>query len=91
MLGEKSLKLSYRFGVVAVVVGVLSLISIVLAGLFNSFKMPERTPSRKRPTKKKKVKKKKAKKRVGPTNYDVEPTGGVLDRVRTMRDQQPSS
>ena len=91
VLGEKSLKLSYRFGVVAVVVGVLSLISIVLAGLFNSFKMPERTPSRKRPTKKKKVKKKKAKKRVGPTNYDVEPTGGVLDRVRTMRDQQPSS
>lgn len=91
VLGEKSLKLSYRFGAVAIVVGGVSLVFIVLAGLFNSFKMSERTPSRKRPVKKKKVKKKKAKKRVGPTNYDVEPTGGVLDRVRTMRDKQPSS
>ena len=92
VLGEKSLKLSYRFGAIAIVVGVLSMVFSVLSGLLSTFKLPERSPSRKRPAKKKKVKKKKSKSRVAaPANYDVEPTGGVLDRVRTMRDQQPSS
>jgi len=82
VLGEKTLKLSYRFGAVALAVGVLSLIFTVLASLI---KTPERSPSRKKP-----ARKKRAKTRTGPPNYDVEPTGGVLDRVRSVRDEQSS-
>jgi len=86
VLGEKSLKLSYRVGAVAIVVGVLAMVFSVLSGLQSTFKLPERSPNRNRPAKKKKVKKKKSKKQVAaPANYDVEPTGGVLDRVRTSR------
>ena len=85
VLGEKSLKMSYQLGAVAIAVGVLSLIYAVLTSLLKSFKMPQLSTGRKKP-----AKKRKAKKRAGPANYDVEPTGGVLDKVRSMRDQQPS-
>jgi len=85
VLGEKSLKFSYRIGAVAVVVGVLSLVFNIFAGLLKSFKLPTRAPKKKIP-----AKKRNAKKRTAPANYDVEPTGGVLDKVRSMRDQPAS-
>lgn len=85
VLGKESLKLSYRLGAIAIVVGVLSLVFNVLAGLLSNAKLPQRPqpPRRKIPAMKRKTKKGSR-----PFHYDVEPTGGVLDRVRSMRDKQ---
>ena len=95
VLGEKSLEMSYQVGAIAIAVGVLSLVFSVLTGVLKSFTMPQQPSRRPMAMKKKKKKKKtssqkKTSNRSGPPNYDVEPTGGVLDRVRSMRDEQPS-
>jgi hypothetical protein len=87
LLGEASLQLSKTVGIVALgIAGLTFLFSMVLK-LFKLIKIkPKPQLSKPGPTRN----------RAGlPTNADnldlEEPTGGVLDRVRSMRDQQPET
>ena len=87
LLGETSLKYSYFVGTAAVGVGGLTLAYLVTAGLCKHLQSLPRSSkeSRRKPTKN----------RAGlpgrQTKDDAEPTGGVLDQVQSLRQQQVHS
>ena len=81
LLGEKSLKYSYMVGAGAVGLAVLTLAYLILAGLLKQVPRSSREPRRKRT-------KKRGNSTRGNANQDAEPTGGVLDQVRSLREKQ---
>ena len=86
VLGQVSLKLSYTLGAIAIGVAALTLVCLAFASLFKSVVTAARTPRKRR-----KPKKIRAGLPNRNRNYENEPTGGVLDKIRSMRDQPMSS